>query len=273
MVKTGLYKYLRTVAGKATLIRRRAKQMKRKSIKLSRKTIALMAVALSLFAASVAMGAVTIPSVQSKQIETNFGMADTAVAIIENDTELETNEGGVATLSLKNFDKDSDGNIIVKPGKSYSEKLIAANKSDHDQYVRMIIKKYWSGESGKDSKLTPDMIEIRTGSDWQKCEKESTEEMEILYYKNKLNARGLSGSAIESIRINEGVLDVVAIETDTEQREGKTIHTYKYAFDGCSMVIEAELQAVQTHNAEEAIVSVWGNDAPLPDSNGQLQAE
>ena len=47
-----------------------------------------------------------------------------------------------------------------------------------------------------------------------------------------------------------------------ETAEGKTIRTV-YLHDGAYMSVEAEVDAVQTHNAEEAIKSAWGVDVTV----------
>ena len=39
-----------------------------------------------------------------------------------------------------------------------------------------------------------------------------------------------------------------------------TRYIYEYKYDGYSFNLEAEVNAVQTHNAAEAIKSAWGVD-------------
>ena len=46
---------------------------------------------------------------------------------------------------------------------------------------------------------------------------------------------------------------------------------YDYAYDGYKFVVEAEVNAVQTHNAKEAIKSAWGVDVELAaDGSGNI---
>ena len=60
-------------------------------------------------------------------------------------------------------------------------------------------------------------------------------------------------------------------ETTKTDNEGNTVITYKYIYkyDGYGFVIEADVQAIQTHNANDAIKSQWGvsnvkaEDGPL----------
>ena len=43
-----------------------------------------------------------------------------------------------------------------------------------------------------------------------------------------------------------------------------------YTYDGISFAIDIEADAVQTHNAEDAIRSAWGRDVTI-DSNGNIE--
>ena len=52
------------------------------------------------------------------------------------------------------------------------------------------------------------------------------------------------------------------IETVRENAEGKII-TYTYEYDGYTAHIDAEVDAVQTHNAADAIKSAWGVDVTI----------
>lgn len=247
--------------------------MKIRNTKLSKKTLALGAAAILLLASGGFMGVMAVPSVQSDEIVSSFGMADEAVVLVENGEALSGSEEQEATLNLDHFDKDSDGNIMIKPGKFYREVLMARNASTHDQYVRLIIRKYWAGETGKDPTLTPDMIGISIGDGWKKSTVESTDETAVLYFTEKLAAGTTSPAAVKGITVSDKVMDAVNINKESQKVGNKTIYTYEYAFDGCAMVIEAELQAVQTHNADEALISVWGNDAPKAGADGKLQVE
>ena len=241
--------------------------------KMSKRTLALIAAAILLFSFSGVMGARAALSTESEQITSNFGMSDLAVEMNENGKALNGSRDETTQLNLDNLDKDSSGNIMIKPGKIYEEKITATNSSEHDQYVRIIFKKYWSGDEGKDPSLTPDMIVLKAGSGWKKSSKESANETETLYYTEKLPSGSESNPAITGIQISNKVLDAVEIKEESEKVGNKTIYTYEYSFDGCAMVIEAELQAVQTHNAKDAIVSVWGNDAPAVGGDGKLKVE
>lgn len=63
----------------------------------------------------------------------------------------------------------------------------------------------------------------------------------------------------DTIRVNESIAQDV-----TKQVDGNTIR-YTYKYDGYSFHVDAEVDAVQTHNAQEAIKSAWGVDVSVND--------
>ena len=59
-------------------------------------------------------------------------------------------------------------------------------------------------------------------------------------------------------------------ETKPTEKPGVVKTTYKY--NGYMFVLEAEVDAVQTHNAEDAIKSAWGVDVNIaPDGTLSLK--
>ena len=67
--------------------------------------------------------------------------------------------------------------------------------------------------------------------------------------------------------IDSSVLERVKTSVSTTDN-GKVI-TLNYDFDGVRFALEAEVDAVQTHNAQDAIKSAWGVDATV-DEDGTL---
>ena len=55
----------------------------------------------------------------------------------------------------------------------------------------------------------------------------------------------------------------------TEDENGYKTITTVYDYDGYSFQIEAEVDAVQTHNAVDAIKSAWGVDVDVA-ANGNI---
>lgn len=145
-------------------------------------------------------------------------------------------------------------------GKKYNEKLTVSNSGSIDEYVRVRIYKYWT-EKDSDRKVTtlsPDLIKLNLVNTGQWVEsnpgvkdKECTE----LYYKGILPSGSTAAEFADGISI-DGQL---AAEAEIKQ-EGNTITT-TYKYDGVEFHVNVEVDAVQTHNAQDAILSAWGVDA------------
>ena len=58
----------------------------------------------------------------------------------------------------------------------------------------------------------------------------------------------------------------------TKKVDGNTIR-YTYKYDGYSFHVDAEVDAVQTHNAQEAIKSAWGVDVSVNDDETVLSLQ
>ena len=61
--------------------------------------------------------------------------------------------------------------------------------------------------------------------------------------------------------------DIATIVDQTSQTDdnGLTTITTTYEYDGALFVLEATVDAVQTHNAKDAIKSAWGVDVNISD--------
>ncbi len=153
--------------------------------------------------------------------------------------------------------------------KRYKEELSVENSGVIDEYVRVRIYRYWTKKEGdKDKKVTtlsPDLIKLNyTNTDrWVMLDpdvkdKECTE----LYYKGILPAGQGEGSRAmfaDAITIDG---QVAADAVITEKKDGNTtVITTTYKYDGVEFHLKVEVDAVQTHNARDAIKSAWGVDA------------
>lgn len=168
----------------------------------------------------------------------------------------------------------------LKIGKVYSEQLRIKNTGDIGQYVRVTIYKYWVDETGnrvKDLTLDPNMIDLElvTTGDWREDEMARTPERTVLYYTKVLpgptgegNNRVYSTTSdfAKSLTINQEITKRVTEEV-TKDGEFTTIKS-TYDYDGKQFHIEVQVDAVQDHNAEDAILSAWGKDVTI--SNGTL---
>ena len=149
-------------------------------------------------------------------------------------------------------------------GRVYDEELSVLNSGTIDQYVRVTIYKYWLGEpdengNRKKPHLSPELIDlnlINLNEHWLVDTEASTPERTVLYYKDILKTGEITEPLCDTLSIDN---DVSFKVTQTVEKKGNyTTITTIYDYDGVEFRIEAEVDAVQTHNAEDAIWSAWG---------------
>ena len=175
----------------------------------------------------------------------------------DRDGRWETESGDLLNTMLP---KDAEGNPEdLKIGKVYKEKLKVKNTGAIGEYVRVSVYQYWTDESGdeRNRNLDPEYIKLKfvntgVGGDWE------------------------TSSFTESIEIDPSITKLVAEETVSEKvtettggKETTTIKKSTYVYDGKQFCLEVEVDAVQDHNAKDAILSAWGKDVDL-DGSGNI---
>lgn len=157
---------------------------------------------------------------------------------------------------LEDMLEESDGEL--KLGRAYTEELSVLNSGSIDEYVRVRISKSWLDENGdKVTSLSPDLIILNmTNNGWILDEEASTEEQLVLYWPEILPAGETTEALCDSICIDAAVASNVTETTTTV--DGLTTITTVFNYDGVRFHIDAEVDAVQTHNAQDAIRSAWG---------------
>lgn len=158
-------------------------------------------------------------------------------------------------------------------GKTYTEEIAVTNSGSIDSYVRVILRKSWVDENGvKDTTLSPSLIQLHIleGSGWVIDQKNSTPERTVLYYTSVLSVGETTPEITDILRIDPAIGTKVVETVTTDENGYKTI-TYDYEYDGYTFYIEAEVDAVQTHNAVDAIKSAWGVDVTVSDGSLSLQ--
>ena len=183
------------------------------------------------------------------------------------------------TVSRRDYDSNGEWNETsgalladlqeetIVPGKKYDEALAVSNSGSIDSYVRVILNKSWTDSEGStDQNLSPELIDLNllTDNGWIIDEGASTAERTILYYTNILPAGETTPALSDTVRIDPAVADKVTEEVAIDENGYKTI-TFTYAYDGYTFELEAEVNAVQTHNAQDAIKSAWGVDVDVAD--------
>ena len=210
----------------------------------------------ALFAASAALvlaGTVGGARAATPPYTANDYLAEIGIAEVANPT---VNENGAAAGDALLDEMLSEG---MKPGKTYEEKLSVTNDGSADVYARVTLRKWWTGENGAETTLDPSLIELTFANegDWQVDAASSTDERTVLYYAHLLPAGGTTSDFLSAVRISDKLPVLV-----TQTQEGNVITT-TYDYEGVTLNLEAEVDVVQTHNAEDAILSAWGRTATL----------
>lgn len=153
----------------------------------------------------------------------------------------------------------------LRSGRYYDEALSVTNTGGVDAYVKVEVRKYWTDSRGnKITALEPDQIEfpMGTGSGWYVDEQASTAERTVLYYTLPLAPGESSTDLSDEIMMSADVLEKIS-ERDVKNDENGRTFSVEYAYDGVRMCLEADVYAVQEHNAAEAIRSAWGKTAAV----------
>lgn len=189
-------------------------------------------------------------------------------------------EGGSGELLKDRFGTGENQERLV-PGKPYSEVLSVRNSGAIDEYVRVIVTRSWQKQNAdgtwvKATDLDPSLI----GLDLDWAEKNgwlrdsgavgSDKERTVLYYSRPVAPGGETPAICSKLCLSGTLMD--AYDTEETPAEGGTIITTTYRYNGYKFVLEAEVDAVQTHNAEDAIKSAWGVDVTIaPDKTLSLK--
>ena len=236
--------------------------------------------ALLLSAAAVLLLGSTVGStraaltIYSEDYTAQVSMSNIGVALVENDETVSQQTYGVDASSegtlLKNMVPEDQK---FTPGYPYTEKLQVQNTGDIDTFVRVILTRSWQKDTNgdgtpdtKDTELSPSLIDLNLLKDtgWVVAddgEVDYSDEHIVLYYTKALAPDGVSEPLSDVIRISPEIAQSVKVGED-----GK----YEYVYNGYGFCLEAEVDAVQTHNAADAIKSAWGVDVTVSDDGSTI---
>lgn len=219
----------------------------------------------------------------SENYSAQMNMQSIGVSLLENDKVVSSRD----YVSNNEWKGTSDGTLLTNllgkdetftPGKKYNEAISVKNSGTIDTFVRVIITKSWQDKEGKKhTELSPDLIELNflTDNGWQVADAQSTRERTVLYYTKALKAGKPTPALSDTLRINPSIASDVTKpvpESEKESEKGKTI-TYTYKYNGYTFHIDAEVDAVQTHNAKDAIKSAWGVDVNVSDDETTMSLQ
>lgn len=268
---------------------RRPKPTKKKKIWPSAAIFTMFGAAVFLLLFGSIGGARAALTYYSDTYSSQVRMYDIGVTLRENGTKVawrdydskkadgtwKTQKGAVLGETLTN--EKTGGQDSVRPGQAYDMELCVENSGNINEYIRVTIYKYWlkAGSLDADGKKTanweklteldPDLIKLNfiNTNFWIEDESARTDERTVLYYNRVLEEEEWSRPFADSLMIDGSVARHVTKKEDN----GSIIISYDY--DDAQFWIEVEVDAVQEHNAEDAIWSAWGRRVRV-DSNGEL---
>ena len=249
--------------------------MKKKKKSFPKKPALILTAAALLLVGSTVGSTRAALTYYSENYSAQMNMQSIGVSLLENDKVVSSRD----YVSNNEWKGTSEGELLTDllgkddtftPGKKYNEAINVKNSGTIDTFVRVIITKSWQDKEGKkNTTLSPDLIELNflTDNGWQIAKDQSTTERTVLYY-TKAVATGDSTPALsDTIRINPSIAKDV-----TKHVDGYTI-TYTYKYDGYTFHVDAEVDAVQTHNAKDAIKSAWGVDINVSDDETTMSLQ
>ena len=223
-------------------------------------TIAAFAVAAGLLLFSSVGGARAALTYFSDDYAANIQLHEIGVTLVENGAAV---EGELLKGLLAEGEE-------LKLGTAYQEQLNVYNSGVINEYVRVSIHKYWVDSEGEKIRtLSPELIGlnlVNLGTDWLIDQEASTRERTVLYYNKLLASQSETPLFADKLTIDGSIADRVGETRETSG--GYTTITVTYEYDGARFCIEAKVDGVQEHNAQDAIWSAWGRRVTI--DNGVL---
>lgn len=246
--------------------------------KIVKNPLIILAVGLIIVAAS-SVGATRAAITYSNEAqEMDFSTARLSVDIQEKQGDAYVSVSGKNGLTfpgiaeeMKTNDEDKSNDKPFTIGKKYPEEVQVVNNStgDYQEYVRVMVRRSWTDASGttKDTFLDPELISLGVvEGDWLEDTKEATAEGKAYYLKKPLG-QGETAQFLKSITIDNEIVSYV--KTVDGKEAGTVINEYKY--DDKRFFVELRVDAVQQHNAKDAILGAWGVNVTL-DGSGNITA-
>ena len=249
--------------------------MKKRKKSFPKITVLLLAASAVLLVGSGVGSARAALTYYSENYSAQMNMQSIGVSLVENDAVVSSRD----YVSDNEWSGTTEGTLLANmlgedekfiPGKRYDEAISVKNSGTIDTFVRVIITKSWQDEKGnKNTNLSPDLIELNflTDNGWQIAKDQSTTERTVLYYTKAVAAGDSTPALSDTIRIKPSIAKDV-----TKHVDGNTI-TYTYKYNGYTFHIDAEVDAVQTHNAKDAIKSAWGVDVNVSDDETTMSLQ
>ncbi|MCM1283560.1 MAG: hypothetical protein NC180_00325 [Muribaculaceae bacterium] len=240
-------------------------------------SLIMIGVAVLLLAGSVAGSARAALTYYSEDYVAQMDIKSIGVSLVENGTAVSWRDylhqdDAWSQSSGKLLEHMLGENEELAFGKKYEEALSVTNSGTIDEYVRVTVTKYWvdcdaSGNATTKKRTDMDPAAIRLhfleNQGWIIDPSASTPERTVLYYNRPLASGESSAALTDTLAIDDSIINAMIAK---KNGSGKATATQDYFYNDVQFIVEAEVDAVQTHNAEEAIRSAWGVDVNISDS-------
>lgn len=249
-----------------------------------------------LFVALTSLAVTTVSAVRATPTETtddyvaNMESSNIGVTLQEGDAEKDS----WTDVAYRNYDSGNwdpakgkmglpifEG-LDLTAGTLYEDDFRVLNSGTIDEYVRVVVYKYWMNETEdgleKDPSLDASLIQLSYdgSSSWVKDTKYSTDEKEIWYYTKPLAKDEVTDVLINGLKLDGDIKNHYTedeIVSTVEDETGKTIYTtitYDYEYNGKTFKIMLEVDGVQFKHGVDAIKSAWGRSGITVNSDGSL---
>lgn len=139
--------------------------MKKKKKSFPKKPALILTAAALLLVGSTVGSTRAALTYYSENYSAQMNMQSIGVSLLENDKVVSSRD----YVSSNEWKGTSQGTLLTNllgkdktftPGKKYNEAISVKNSGTIDTFVRVIITKSWQNEKGKNTKLSPELIEL-----------------------------------------------------------------------------------------------------------------
>ena len=207
-------------------------------------------------------------NVQSEILKSDVRMLDIGVDLTKDGVSVSGT--GKNSVLLKGLVGENEK---FKPGKIYAWPVYVTNTGTIDEYVRVVVYKYWRDSDKSDGSTGPkntgfdtSLIKLGFAGGWtvESSAPSANGERTILYYTGGPLGKD-PVQLLDTVQIDGRVM-LYATQIGPEDPGGKKgVITTTYEYDGAQFCIEIEADGVQTHNAKDAIRSAWGKSVTVTD--------
>jgi len=163
---------------------------------------------------------------------------------------------------------------VIRPGVKYGLDLAVTNTGTINQYVRVSRYAYWVDGDGKKLRaIDPRMIRSVAGDAgaWMYDMAASTPERTVYYYKSCLPVENQSDLFSRGFSVDRMIMSAGLEQVDGIGRNGVKTAVFRNSLpDKLYPTVEYKLDAVQDHNASDAILSAWGRKVGVSDGKLSL---